>query len=85
MSVTQDEGFIIAAYIILLENVINDLNNNWDEHLPHLLDYNYTISNENMRTKIAKDIKQFYFGDQKISKETKSNLVEVRVYTILNI
>lgn len=80
ISVTQDEGLILAVYIIY-ENGLDELNNNWNEYLPHLLDYNYTISNENQRTKIAQDIKKFYFGDQKVSKETVGNLVEVS-YTI---
>jgi len=80
MSVTQDEGLIIAIFIIY-ENGLNELNNNWNEYLPHLLDYNYTISNENQRTKVAQDIKKFYFGDQTISKETVGNLVEVS-YTL---
>lgn len=77
MSITQNEGFIIAVFI-LFEDAMNEINNNWNEYIPHLLDYNYTISNENLRTKIAQDIKQFYFGDQKISMETKSNLIKVR-------
>jgi len=79
MSVTQDEGLSTALYIIY-ENGINELNNNWNEYLPHLLDYNYTISNENLRSKIAQDIKEFYFGDKIISKETISNFVEVRLH-----
>ncbi|KAL4121714.1 hypothetical protein QTP88_014173 [Uroleucon formosanum] len=78
ISVTQDEGLILAVYIIY-ENGLDELNNNWNEYLPHLLDYNYTISNENQRTKIAQDIKKFYFGDQKVSKETVGNLVEYQL------
>ncbi|XP_060868814.1 esterase E4-like [Metopolophium dirhodum] len=76
MSVTQDEGLSTALYIIY-ENGIDELNNNWNEYLPHLLDYNYTISNENLRSKIAQDIREFYFSDKIISKETISNFVEM--------
>jgi len=76
MSVTQDEGLIIAIFIVH-DNGLNELNNNWNEYLPHLLDYNYTISNENLRSKIAQNIKEFYFGDKPVSKETIGNLVEV--------
>jgi len=79
MSVSRDEGFDTALYI-MNENGINELNDNWNEYLPHLLDYNYTISNEKLRTKISQDIKKFYFGDKKLSKETMSNLVEVRLH-----
>lgn len=77
MSATENEGFIIAVFI-LAEDAMSEINNEWNEHIPHLLDYNYTISNENLRTKIAQDIKQFYFVDRKISLETKSDLIKVR-------
>ncbi|XP_022159928.1 esterase E4-like [Myzus persicae] len=50
---------------------------NINKNLPLLVDYNYTISNESLRIKIAQDIKQFYFGDKPISKETKSNLAQM--------
>lgn len=73
ISIAQDEGLIFSTFLGL-ENGFNELNNNWNEHLPHILDYNYTISNENLRFKTAQDIKEFYFGDKPISKETKSNL-----------
>lgn len=76
MSATENEGFIIAVFI-LLEDAMNEINSEWNEHIPHLLDYNYTILNENLRAKIAQDIKQFYFGDRKVSQETKSNLIKV--------
>jgi len=79
MSVGQDEGLFMAIFIGS-ENGFNELNNNWNEYLPHLLDYNYTISNENLRSKIAQDIKEFYFGDKPISKETKSNLADVSLF-----
>jgi len=84
MSVTQDEGLSTVLYIIY-ENGINELNNNWNEYLPHLLDYNYTISNENLRSKIAQDVKEFYFGNKTISNETIRNFVEVRFHYNKNI
>jgi len=76
MSVTKDEGLVIAAFMYF-GKISNELNDNWNEYLPHLLDYNYTISNEKLRTNISQDIKKFYFGDKNVSKETLSNLVEV--------
>lgn len=78
MSVTKDEGLVIAVFV-LVQDAMDELNNNWNELLPHLLDYDYTVSNESLRPKIAQDIRKFYFGDKLISKETKSNLVEVNI------
>lgn len=82
MSITKDEGLILAADILSKE-VINDLNNNWNTHIPHLLDYDYTISNESLRIKIAQDIKKFYFNDQIISTKTKNNLIKVNLKNII--
>lgn len=82
MSATQNEGFIIAVFV-LAEDAMNEINSDWNEHIPHLLDYDYTVSNKNLRTKIAQDIKQFYFGDRKISLETKNSLIKVRFDTDL--
>jgi len=76
MSVTQDEGLDQAVYI-LFGDAIDELNNNWNEYIPHFLDYNYTVLNESLRTKIAQDIRTFYFGDKVISSETKGDLVKV--------
>jgi len=79
MSLNKEEGLIIAKFI-MHGNGINELNDNWNEYLPHLLDYNYTISNEKLRTKISQDIKKFYFGDKTISKETMSTFAKVRLH-----
>lgn len=76
MSVTQDEGYFLTVDI-LSKNVTDDLNDNLNDLLPHLLDYNYTISNGFLKRKIAQDIKEFYFGDKPISTETKSNITKV--------
>ncbi|CAI6376484.1 unnamed protein product [Macrosiphum euphorbiae] len=76
MSFSEYEGLIIQL-LTGSDNAIIELKNNFNEYLTHLMDYNYTISNENLRSKIAQDIKEFYFGDKPISKETKSNLVKM--------
>lgn len=76
ISITQDEGFDQAEYI-LFTDAVDELNHNWNEYIPHFLDYNYTILNESHRTKIAQDIRKFYFGDKMISSETKNDLVKV--------
>ncbi|VVC28330.1 Hypothetical protein CINCED_3A016091 [Cinara cedri] len=79
MSVTQDEGYCLTADIIS-KNAMDDLNTNWNEYLPHLLDYNYTISNEFLKSEIAKDIKKFYFGDKPLSIVTITKMVSDRMF-----
>jgi hypothetical protein len=78
VSTTQDEGLIFIA----LKEFIDELNSNWDECIPHLLDYNYTISNEYLKTKVAQDIKKFYFGDQMVSTKTMSNIIKVCLHLL---
>ncbi|CAB0002547.1 unnamed protein product [Nesidiocoris tenuis] len=56
---TADEGLYPGSQIIENETLMADLRDDWDEILPHLLDYNYTIP-ENRRTEVAKAIRQFY-------------------------
>lgn len=77
MSITKDEGLGMALEILLDKNSTDELNNNWNEHIPHLLDYDYTISNGSLRTRIAQDIKKFYFGDEIVSMKTKNDLTKV--------
>jgi len=76
ISITEDEGGVIAGYIDS-ENGFDELNNNLIEYLPHLLDYNNRILDENLFTKTAHDIKEFYFGDKPISEYTKRNFADV--------
>lgn len=77
MSVTRDEGLDTILPLVLNKNASNELNNNWNEYIPLLLDYNHTISNDSLRATIAQDIKEFYLGNDIVSIKTKNDLVRV--------
>jgi carboxylesterase type B len=49
----------------------------WNEILPFLLDYNYTVSDETLRPEIAQKIKTFYFGNNTVSESTKNGVIEM--------
>ncbi|KAI7815085.1 carboxylesterase [Rhyzopertha dominica] len=61
----NDCGMICA----MLENKADEIGLNWDEWSPHLLDYNYTVLKRD-KLEIGRKVKEFYFGNTKISKET---------------
>lgn len=77
-SFTEDDGLYPAAEFVSLEETLVDMESNWNEILPFILDYNYTISDESLRPEIAQKIKTFYFGNNTVSVNTKNEVVEVR-------
>ncbi|XP_025194118.1 esterase E4-like [Melanaphis sacchari] len=77
LSFTQDDGLYPAAELITLEETLVDIESNWNEILPFVLDYNNTISDESLRSEIAQKIKTFYFGNNTVSANTKNEFVEM--------
>lgn len=77
-SFTQNDGLYPAAEFISLEETLVDMESNWNEILPFILDYNNTIADESLRPAIAQKIKEFYFGNNTVSVNTKNEVVEVR-------
>eukprot|EP00102_Acyrthosiphon_pisum_P017441 XP_008188838.1 PREDICTED: esterase FE4-like [Acyrthosiphon pisum] len=76
-SFTKDEGLYPGAQFISDEEILVDMESNWNEILPFILDYNYTISDESLRSEIAQKIKTFYFGNNKVSVNTKNEVVKM--------
>ncbi|VVC27649.1 Hypothetical protein CINCED_3A001615 [Cinara cedri] len=76
-SFTQDDGLYSSAELVSLEEILMDMETNWNNVLPFLLDYNNTISDESLRPEIAQKIKSFYFGNNTVSVNTKSNVVQM--------
>lgn len=76
-SYTQDDGLYPAAELVSSEETLAEIETKWNDILPFLLDYNYTISDESLRPEIAQKIKKFYFGKNAVSVNTKDGIVEV--------
>lgn len=79
-SFTQDDGLYPSAELVSLEETLIDMESKWNEIIPFVLDYNYTISDESLRPEIAQKIKTFYFGNNTVSVNTKNNVIEVKYF-----
>ena len=55
------------------------LEREFDDLIPHILDYNYTVSNE-LRKKVTDHIRQHYFRGQPVSRSIKQI---IKVYTVI--
>jgi len=77
-SFTENDGLYPAAEFLSHEETLVDMESNWNEILPFILDYNNTISDQTLRPEIAQKIKTFYFGNNTVSVNTKNEVVEVR-------
>lgn len=79
-SYTQEDGLYPSAELVTLDETLHDMESRWDEILPFLLDYNYTVLDESRRPEIARKIKTFYFGNNPVSVNTKKNVIDVRIH-----
>jgi hypothetical protein len=59
------------------EEILNELQNKFTELAPHVLDYNFTVMEEQKQA-VAQRIHQHYFHGKTISTETTSNIIQVR-------
>jgi lysine/ornithine N-monooxygenase len=58
------------------DEILNELQTRFAEIAPHILDYNYTVPDEQKQA-VAQSIQQFYFQGKAISTETVSNIIQV--------
>nr|QDF58021.1 carboxylesterase [Laodelphax striatellus] len=74
---TSGEGFYPASEFVLDERLMNDLNNNWTIIAPHLLDFNYTEPDSDMRTAKSVKIKDYYVKGNFLSKDSTLDVIEM--------
>ncbi|XP_076755934.1 venom carboxylesterase-6 [Xylocopa sonorina] len=67
--VVSEEGLFSTAAFILKPELVKELNDNWVDIAPHLLDYNDTIPVSQHRN-VAQRIRQHYLGSNEITKNT---------------
>lgn len=72
-SFTNSEG-LDPGSLFYTRDKIQQLNTNWYEWAPILLDYNFTV-NPNLHRKVSESIKNKYIGPKKISLETFTDLI----------
>ncbi|KAI7815083.1 carboxylesterase [Rhyzopertha dominica] len=70
---TEQDLAMVAG---MLEPQADVLEDKWDEFIHYLMDTNYTVA-EKDKTQVARKIKDFYLGNEKLSKETWLKLAEM--------
>lgn len=81
-SYTKDDGLYPAAELVTRKEVMLEMEAKWENILPFVLDYNYTVTDESLKPEIARKIKTFYFGNNSVSLNTRQSIVDVRYYII---
>lgn len=74
--ITDTEGLYPGARFINDEQLLDELNEHWNEIAPHLLYYKHTVSPD-LLDNVSDSIRQFYLGNNKISKYWKEELVKM--------
>ncbi|KAJ8961983.1 hypothetical protein NQ314_005765 [Rhamnusium bicolor] len=77
----NSEGLYPAAEFYSNDDYLKDIDKRWNKILPHLLHYNETVENKNLNT-VSKKIREYYFGNKSVNKETFDNLVQVCISII---
>lgn len=60
---------------------LNLIDSQWNKLLPHILDYNFTVSPENLDS-VSQKIRHHYFGKTKISKKNFKQLVSLLTHRL---
>jgi len=80
-SVTTEDGLVPAGDWVANEETLKVLEREFDDLIPHILDYNYTVPKE-IRKEVTDHIRQHYFRGQPVSKSIKQiiQMITDRVY-----
>ncbi|KAK9511867.1 hypothetical protein O3M35_000440 [Rhynocoris fuscipes] len=70
VTMNSDEGLYPGAEILADSKLADELDNNWNEYLPFLLDYNYTCTADKIDN-VSNRIKEFYLGNSRIMESKK--------------
>ncbi|XP_057321823.1 venom carboxylesterase-6-like [Microplitis mediator] len=75
-TLTSEEGLYPAAEFVDSEELMEELDKNWDKILPHLLDYNYTIP-ASRHGEVSRKIRSHYLGRKKLNKVSVLPLIHM--------
>lgn len=76
--ITSDEGVMKTAAVFHVEEIWNDISENWNKALPIALNYNH--HDKRIQAEMTKQIEEFYFKNQRLSEDTKQNLTNVIIH-----
>ncbi|KAJ3644895.1 hypothetical protein Zmor_022595 [Zophobas morio] len=83
-SYTSSEGLYPAADFYIDEQYLEDVETRWNELLPFILDYNYTVDPK-LHDQVSQDIRKHYLKDVKVSRSTFKDFIPVvsdRIFVI---
>uniref|UniRef100_A0A1B6M112 Carboxylic ester hydrolase n=1 Tax=Graphocephala atropunctata TaxID=36148 RepID=A0A1B6M112_9HEMI len=75
-SITSEEGLYPAATFITHNELLHELEENWNEISPYILDYNYTTSIYE-KDNLSQRIKEFYLGNNTIDFDHRGDLLRM--------
>ncbi|XP_046744931.1 venom carboxylesterase-6-like [Diprion similis] len=81
--VVSEEGLFPGAEFVANKTRLEDLNENWLEYAPHLLDYNFTIPLRD-QNEISTLIRQSYLGDKAIDSDSVNHTVRMMSDRLFN-
>ena len=78
LSQTQDEGLYPASEFYN-DDYLKTINDKWEELGPFILDFNETTADQSEKLELSRQVRQFYFQDRPISKESFVDLRQVKI------
>jgi len=78
VGIMESEGLFPVASFIAKEEVLKELDANFNALVPQLLDFYHTV-NESDRFKVTRQIRKEYFRYKKVSKKTATQLIKVNL------
>lgn len=78
LSTVEAEGLYPAAEFVAKPNYLAEIDNQWEELAPFILDYNETLP-VGQRADVAEQIRNYYMKDEPISEQSFDKLVKVRI------
>lgn len=76
MSYTTSEGLYPAAEFYAKTSYLERIDTEWDELMPHILMYNYTVDHR-IINRVSQEIRSEYLGSEPVNRCTFSQLVKV--------
>lgn len=76
------DSFCLFVDYLADKKSFEDINTRWNELIPHILDYNYTVPNER-HDEVSASIRKKYFNGKPVNEETYLALVNVSILEYL--
>jgi uncharacterized protein YihD (DUF1040 family) len=76
VGVVDAEGIYPVGGFIANEAELKKFDEEFDDLVPHLLDYHHTVD-ESERLEVTRKIRKEYFGDKKITKDSVKEIIKV--------